>query len=56
MERKWTATTMIFLKKKPSHGAPGITKAKGMHDSKDEVQVIERTREKKSCGWGENGY
>jgi hypothetical protein len=44
-----------FFEKKPSHVAPGITKEKGMHDSKDEAQLIKGTREK-SCGWGENGY
>jgi hypothetical protein len=56
MERKRTATMMIFLKKKQSHAAPEITKEKGMHDREDEVQVIKETCEKKSCGWGGNGY
>ncbi len=48
MERKWTATTMNCLKKNQSHVAPGITKEKGMRDSKDEVHVIKATREKKN--------
>jgi hypothetical protein len=52
MERNWTATTMNYLKKNQSHTAPGITKEKGMHDSEDEVQVIEGTCENKAVVGG----
>jgi hypothetical protein len=52
MERKRTAMRMNYLKKEQSHPAPGITKEKGMHDSKDEVQVIEGTPEKKAVVGG----
>jgi hypothetical protein len=38
--------------KKQSHAAPGTTKEKGMHDSKDEVQVIKGTCEKKAVVGG----
>ncbi len=41
-----------FFEKKQSHAAPGITKEKGMHDSKDEVQVVKGTREKKNVVGG----
>jgi hypothetical protein len=52
MERKWPITMMNYLKKK-HHMAPGMTKKKEMHDSKDEVQVIEGTHWIK---WGGNEY
>jgi hypothetical protein len=40
------------LLEKKSHAAPGITKEKTMHDSEDEVQVIEETCEKQAVVGG----
>ncbi len=51
MERLWTAMTMNYLKKT---AAPGIPKEKGMHDSKDEVEVIKETCEKKTVVGGKS--
>jgi hypothetical protein len=42
-----------LFEKKQSHVAPGITKEKGTHDSKDEVQVIKETCKKKAVVGGE---
>jgi hypothetical protein len=42
-----------FEKNTQSHAAPGITKDKGMHHNKNEVQVIEGSCEKKAVVGGE---